>query len=156
MRRPLTRRGSPLAQCPSLRAALCVYGWRGVVCRTTTTVHYRSIPIATRGRQGQEQVLLHIRISADAKCPRHPLRQYQVVPAGCGVCQELLALKSCAETLERALRSAGRLGADLRWRNVRRGSKGSRADGSTAADAALAAVSTRAPDAPVAPGKALT
>lgn len=100
--------------------------------------------------------MLHVRVTVDVKCPRHPSRQYQVAPAGCGVCQELLAVKSCAEKLERAIRSAGRLGAELRWRNVRRSGKGTRSHGSIAADAAIATVSTGAPDEPAAPGKALS
>ncbi len=100
--------------------------------------------------------MLHVRVSVDAKCPRHPLRRYQVAPAGCGVCQELLAVTSCVERLERALRSAGRLGPDLRWRNVRRSAKGTRARGSIAAHDPIAAGNAPAPDLSAVPGKTET
>ncbi len=64
--------------------------------------------------------MLHLRLTVDAKCPRHPLRQYQSPPAGCGICQELWEASLRASQLQRALRGAERLGAELRWRNIRR------------------------------------
>jgi hypothetical protein len=64
--------------------------------------------------------MLHLRLSVDAKCPRHPNRTYQEPPPGCSICQCLWQASEYRRRIERELKSAQRFGADLRWRNFRR------------------------------------
>lgn len=64
--------------------------------------------------------MLHLRLSADAKCPHHPRRNYHAAPAGCAICQSIAAAADRAREVERELRGASRLGAELRWRTHRR------------------------------------
>jgi len=64
--------------------------------------------------------MLHVRLSVDAKCPRHPNRTYVDRPAGCGICQLIANTNELAQRADRELRDAGKLGAELRWRNQRR------------------------------------
>jgi len=67
--------------------------------------------------------MLHLRLSADAKCPRHPRRKYDDPPAGCEICRRLADAQRRAVQLESELRAAARLGAELRWCNHRRAAK---------------------------------
>lgn len=64
--------------------------------------------------------MLHLRVSADVKCPRHPRRTYEIRPAGCGMCQAISDSAELARRAEQELRAAARLGAELRWKNFRR------------------------------------
>lgn len=75
--------------------------------------------VSTTGAE-RMPVMLRIRLSVDVKCPRHPRRNYEVKPAGCGICQAIVAALDLANRATRELRGASRLGADLRWKNVRR------------------------------------
>ncbi len=64
--------------------------------------------------------MLHLRLSVDAQCPRHPRRTYYAPPAGCAICQSIAAAADRAREVERELRGASQLGAALRWKNHRR------------------------------------
>jgi len=64
--------------------------------------------------------MLHLRLSVDAKCPRHPNRTYQEPPPGCSICQCLWQASEYRRRIERELKSTQRFGAELRWRNLRR------------------------------------
>ncbi len=67
--------------------------------------------------------MLYLRLTVDAKCPKHPRRSYAVKPAGCGICQAIVEAATLADRATRELRAAFRLGADLRWKNIRRSRK---------------------------------
>lgn len=64
--------------------------------------------------------MLHLRLSVDVKCPRHPRRAYDARPGGCAICQCIADAAECAGKAECELRGASRLGAELRWKNHRR------------------------------------
>lgn len=64
--------------------------------------------------------MLHLRLSVDAKCPLHPRRSYNNPPAGCGICQAIVAAADLANRAARELLGASRLGAELRWKGIRR------------------------------------
>jgi hypothetical protein len=64
-------------------------------------------------------MMLHVRVSVDAKCPRHPRRIYDEPTAGCGICQHLADAQRRAVQLEGELRAAESLGGELDWRELR-------------------------------------
>ena len=64
--------------------------------------------------------MLHLSLSMDAKCPRHPNRRYDVLRGNCSVCLALYEAASSAGEVERHLRFAGRLGAEIRRKDRRR------------------------------------
>lgn len=64
--------------------------------------------------------MLHLGLSVDVKCPHHPLRKYPHVDSRCPICAGLTAAADAATQIERYLKGADRIGADVRWKNFRR------------------------------------
>jgi hypothetical protein len=64
--------------------------------------------------------MLHLRLSVDAKCPRHPNRSYEMQKGGCPVCLALHEAHVAGGEAERHIRFAGKLGAEVRHKDHRR------------------------------------
>ena len=64
--------------------------------------------------------MLHLRLSVDAKCPRHPNRRHEALRDGCSICLALFQAAESARAAERHLRFAGKLGAEIRRKDRRR------------------------------------
>ena len=64
--------------------------------------------------------MLHLRLSVDAKCPQHPNRSYQDRADRCVLCVTLSEAAAAARASERHLRFAEHIGAEVRWKGLRR------------------------------------
>ena len=64
--------------------------------------------------------MLRLRLSVDAKCPRHPNRRHEARRGGCSICLALFQAAESARAAERHIRFAGKLGAEIRRKDRRR------------------------------------
>jgi hypothetical protein len=64
--------------------------------------------------------MVRLRLSVDAKCPRHPNRRHEAQRRGRSICLALFRAAESARAAKRYLRFAGKLGAEVRRKDRRR------------------------------------